>query len=44
MVPHTVFPGWEFTYIIFKGGQNGNFRPLTYTLGGEGAWDAGTNM
>jgi hypothetical protein len=26
-----------------SGGQNDDFRPLTYTLGG-GAWGAGTNM
>jgi hypothetical protein len=26
-----------------RGGQNDDFRPLTYTLGG-GAWGAGTNM
>jgi hypothetical protein len=34
MVPHTVFPGWEFPYIVFRGGQNDDFRPLTYTLKG----------
>ncbi len=29
-----------------RGGQNDEFRPLTYTLGvgGRGAWGAGTNM
>jgi hypothetical protein len=26
-----------------RGGQNDDFRPLTYTQGG-GAWGAGTNM
>ncbi len=26
-----------------RGGQTDDFRPLTYTLGGGGAWGAGTN-
>ncbi len=30
-------------HISSRGGQNDDFRPLTYTLGG-GAWGAGTNM
>jgi hypothetical protein len=29
--------------IYDRGGQNDDFRPLAYTLGG-GAWGAGTNM
>jgi hypothetical protein len=35
--------GWGGGSQFSSGGQNDDFRPLTYTLGG-GAWGAGTNM